>query len=88
MKVLFYGSVLDYTNGEKEFEFPDNNNCSSVNDLIKILGDHYERLGEILPEGNTCFFLVNGRGLMMTGGLNTRLNQGDKIEVLPFTEAG
>ena len=86
MKVLFYGNVLEYTDGEKAVEF---DGCSKVRDLAGKLGDHYgERFKEFLLGEETCFFLVNGKGLMMTGGLDTPLNPGDKIEVLSFVEAG
>ena len=85
MNILFYGNVLDYTK-EKSFEA---GNCPSVRDLVNILGGHYgERFKEFLLGDETCFFLVNGKGLMMTGGLDTPLNPDDKVEVLPFAEAG
>ena len=86
MKVLFYGNVLDYTDGDKFCEIKD---CSSVRELIDVLGEQYtERFKEFLLGEETCFFLVNGKGIMMTGGLDTKLQIDDKIEVLPFAEAG
>jgi len=89
MKIIFYGSVLEYTNNEKSFETSDNANIATVRELINELCLHYgERLKEFLLGEDTCFFLVNGAGLMMTGGLNTKLQPGDKIEVLPFADAG
>ena len=85
MKVLFYGNVREYTNNEKSFEV----NCASVRDLVSELGSYYgERFKEFLLSENTCLFLVNGKGLMMTGGLDTHLDSGDKIEILPFIGAG
>ena len=47
----------------------------------------FEGYNIVLGE-ETCFFLVNGKGIMMTGGLDTKLCPGDKIEVLPFADAG
>jgi molybdopterin converting factor small subunit len=86
MKVLFYGSVLGYTDGRKSYE---DNDCSSVRELVKKLGEHFgEHFKNFLLGEETCFFLINGTGLMMTGGLDTKLQTGDKVEVLPFTEAG
>ena len=86
MKVIFYGKVLDYTNSDKYYEAHD---CSCIRGLIDTLGEHYgERLKEFLLGEETCFFLINGKGLMMTGGLNTQLQPGDKVEVLPFANAG
>ena len=86
-KVLFYGNVREYTNEEKSFAFT--GACSTVRELIDTLGAHYgARFREYALGEETCFFLVNGKGLMMTGGLDTRLNAGDTIEVLPFAQAG
>jgi len=86
MIVLFYGNLLNYTNGEKSFDVID---CSNIRELINKLGEHFgEHLKKYLLGDETCFFLVNGTGLMMTGGLDTKLQPGDKIEVLPFADAG
>ncbi|MCL2443331.1 MAG: MoaD/ThiS family protein [Treponema sp.] len=86
MDVLFYGNVINYTDGEKLCEVKD---CTSVRELIDELGNCYgDGFRQFLLGEDTCFFLVNGKGLMMTGGLNTRLQSGDKIEVLPFADAG
>ena len=86
MKILFFGNVLEYTNREKSIDI---SGCPVVRDLVGELGRIYgERFREFLLGGETCFFLVNGKGLMMTGGLDTRLNTDDNIEILPFTEAG
>jgi len=86
MKVIFYGNVIEYTNGDKLF-LP--GNCTTIRELINELGDHYSnRFKEFLFGKETCFFLVNGKGLMMTGGLDTKIQNEDKIEVLPFAEAG
>ena len=86
MRVTFYGSVLDYTAGENFFEVE---NCSTVRDLIAKLAGHYgDVFNDFLLGNETCFFLVNGKGLMMTGGLDTPLHPEDRIELLPFTEAG
>jgi len=86
MKIFFYGNVLDYTNREKTYEVK---NSQSVRELVDELAGHYgERLKLFLLGEDTCFFLVNGKGLMMTGGLDTKIASDDKIEVLPFAEAG
>ena len=86
MTVLFYGNVLEYTNGDKSYE---PKNSGSVRELIDELERRYgKRLKDFLLGDETCFFLVNGTGLMMTGGLETKLQQGDKVEALPFADAG
>ena len=90
MTVLFYGSVLEYTNGEKSYEVPDiSAGCSNVRDLAGKLGDHFgKRFQNFLLRDEKCFFLINGSGIMMTGGLDTKLHPGDRIEVLPIAQAG
>ncbi|MCL2765251.1 MAG: MoaD/ThiS family protein [Treponema sp.] len=86
MKVLFYGNALDYTNGDRFFDAKD---CASIRGLIDELCNYYgEKLKDFLLGEETCFFLVNGKGLMMTGGLDTKIHPDDRIEVLPFAEAG
>ena len=85
MIVIFYGNLLEQTNGEKTFEPGD---CSNLRNLVEKLGHRYGKQFEELLLGDAHFILVNGRGVMTTGGLNTPLNNGDKIEVLPIVEAG
>ena len=86
MNVLFYSNVLEYTKGEKSYTAC---NSASVRELIIELGEHYgDRLKEFLLGDSNCIFLVNSTGLMKTGGLDTKLKQGDKIEILPFADAG
>ncbi|MCL2410148.1 MAG: MoaD/ThiS family protein [Treponema sp.] len=86
MEVNFYGKILEFTNGEKSHEL---NDCSNIQELIEKLASFYgEKFKQFLIGENTCFFLVNGKGIMMTGGLETKLTSGDKVEVLPFADAG
>jgi len=86
MTVLFYGNVVKHTGGEKSFEPAP---CPDLRSLIDVLDGHYgEPFGELLRGNEFCFFLVNGQGVRATGGLETPLKQGDRIEVLPFVEAG
>jgi molybdopterin converting factor small subunit len=85
MKIIFYESVQNYSGCDGlEIE-----HAETLNRLIDKLGD---RLGvhfkEYLLGEGTCFFLINGKSIMRTGGLNTPLNPDDKIEVLPVVEAG
>jgi len=86
LKIIFYGSVLDYTNSEKSYEAKDS---TSIRELIEELGSKYGAdFKTFLLGEETCFFIVNGTGIMMTGGLDTKLFPQDKIEALPFAEAG
>jgi len=86
MTVSFYGSVQDGTNGDKSCEAE----CTeSLYTLIELLGERYgESFKEFLLGDETCFFLVNGNGIMATGGLRTPLHHDDNIEVLPFVNGG
>ena len=86
MTVLFYGSVREHTNNEKSIEI-ETANC--LHALIDILGKHFgEQFKDFLLEDKTCFFLVNGSGIISTGGLKTPLKSNDKVEVLPYADAG
>ncbi|MCL2809082.1 MAG: MoaD/ThiS family protein [Treponema sp.] len=86
MKITFYGNVLEYTNNEKTYEAE---NRANVRELIDNLAINYgESFKDFIMGEDTCFFLINGKGIMMTGGLETKLNPDDNIELLPFTEAG
>jgi len=86
MKVLFYGSILDYTFGENSLEVRD---AQCMRTLIDLLGERFgAHFKEFLLADDTCLFLVNGNGIMTTGGLNTPLCSDDTVEVLPFVEGG
>ena len=83
--VTFFGSVLEYTNGEKSFS-PEL--CTNLQGVVDILAGRYgDPIKDSLLDGS-FFPLVNGKGIMMTGGLNTPLYPDDRIEILPFVDAG
>ena len=90
MKVLFYGNVQEYTSGEKSFEPGFKAGIEqSVRTLIDLLGERFgARCKEFLLGEHSCFFLVNGKGIMTTGGLGTPLHAGDTVEVLPSVGGG
>ena len=86
MTVLFYGNVRDYVSGGSSFEA---GGAPCVRTLIDLLGERFGApFKEFLLGDDTCFFLVNGNGIMTTGGLGTSLHSGDTVEVLPFVEGG
>jgi len=86
MTVLFYGDALLHTKGEQSFTSEDS---ASVRSLIDALGAHFgQGLKDFLLGDETCLILVNGKGLMPTGGLDTPLASGNRVEILPFVEAG
>jgi len=84
--VLFYSGMLKYTGGVRSYE---SKNSRDIRSLIDELGCNFGgHLKEFMLGGENCFLLLNGKGIMATGGLETWLQPGDKIEVLPFIEAG
>jgi len=91
MTVTFYGRITEYTDGEKTFspEVPTMEKCNSLRDLLDEL---YQRYGESFKSfinGNeTCLILLNSNGIAFSGGLDSPLKQGDKIDILPFVDAG
>jgi len=86
MIITFYGAVQEYTQGEKSFE-PDEP-CATLRSLIPVLLKRYGDPFKEAVDNERFFFLVNGRAAALSGGLNTSLKQGDKIEVIPRIEAG
>jgi len=86
MVVIFYGSARDYTDGAKSIEIEV---CKDLWSLIDCLGARFGgEFKDTLSGGEKWLFLVNGKGIVTTGGLNTPLKQGDKVEVLSIVEAG
>jgi len=57
-----------------------------------LFGELSRRYGEgfdsFIAGNDTCLILVNGKGVMMSGGLDAPLAEGDKIEILPVVIAG
>jgi len=90
MTVLFYSDINKYTNGEKSY-IPGNedNSIATLQELLDRLFFRYGKgFEDFIKAGETCLILVNGNGVKLTGGLNTQLKPGDKIEFLPFVTAG
>jgi len=86
MTVTFYGSISKHTNGDKSFT-PKNH--PTLQSLLDELGDNYgEGFSSFITGNETCLFLINGIGVKLTGGLDSPLKEGDKIEILPFVDAG
>jgi len=85
MKVIFFGDVSRFTNTE-ELEIQ---NASTLDALITILADRFGiEFGEYLRADGTCFYLVNGRSILHTGGLQTPLTMDSVVQILPHVEAG
>jgi len=86
MTVVFYGNVQEYTFEQKSLEAE---GVACVRTLIDLLGERFGApFKEFLLGDGTCFFLVNGNGIMTTGGLATPLHADDTVEVLPFVDGG
>ena len=87
MTVTFYGRITEYTNGDKTFA--PSAPHSNLRGLLGELGRHYGEAFESCIHGNeTCLILVNGNGVMMSGGLDSSLKPDDRVDILPFVDAG
>jgi len=85
MTVWFYLSVLEYTNCS-HLELPQ---LETLQEVVEELGMRFgEEFYQYLLADDTCFYLVNGKSILHTGGFSTKLQPGDKIEILPVVEAG
>jgi len=86
MIVEFYGRITEHTNGEKTYTPKVH---STMKTLMEELNDYYgENFASLLQGSETCLILINGKGMMLSGGTETPLHPGDKIEILPFVDAG
>ena len=85
MKVSFYLSVREYT-GCDWVEFHGLNTLEQV--VMRLGNDYGASFEEFLRAEETCFFLVNGKSIMSTGGFSTPLVDTDIVEILPVVEAG
>ena len=85
MIVSFYESVQNHT-GCQTIEVAQ---ADTLRTLIDLLGKQFgESFQEYLLGDDTCFFLVNGKSILHTGGLHTPLKPEDRVEILPVVEAG
>lgn len=86
MIIHFYGGAQDHTGSLDSIEI---SGSPDIRALIDSLGERFgSDFKQILLGSETFFFLVNGKGTMQTGGFATKLSPGDKIEILPFIDAG
>jgi len=86
MTVSFYLSVCEFTDcSHVELEGAPETLQKMIDELGKRFGEEFH---QYLLADDTCFYLVNGKSILHTGGLSTKLQPGDKIEILPVVEAG
>jgi len=86
MTVTFYSSIIKYTNGDKTY-IPKNH--PTLRELLDELGSYYgEGFYSFINGNETCLILINGKGIKLSGGLDSPLDQDDKVEILPFVDAG
>jgi molybdopterin converting factor small subunit len=86
MTVTFYGLITRYTNGDSSYT-PSTH--ATLRGLLKELGKVYGKQFVSFITGNeSCIILINGKGIMLSGGLNSAISIGDRIEILPFVDAG
>jgi len=86
MTVSFYGIISKYTNGDKSYTPKAH---STLRGLFEELGDYYgEQFVSFINSNEACIVLINGKGIMLSGGPDSSLGPGDMIEILPFVDAG
>ena len=90
MTVTFYGRVTEYTNGDRSFSpAPGGLSVPILRGLLDALCSHYGEGFESFIKGNeTCLILLNGSGIALSGGLDSPVGSGDKVEIMPFVDAG
>jgi len=100
MEAVFYGKIKEYTGGAASFtpgavSYTDGATSyipgqhPTLRSLLDELNDHYgDGFESFVRSDETCLILVNGNGVKLSGGLETPLKQGDRIEFLPFVGAG
>ncbi|MFN4133505.1 MAG: ubiquitin-like small modifier protein 1 [Candidatus Hadarchaeales archaeon] len=86
--VKFFANFREAT-GVEQVEISAGDVSSLLDELVKRFG---ERLaGELFSEGrlkDTVYILVNGMGISSTGGLKTRLRDGDVVAIFPPVSGG
>jgi len=88
MTVNFYGRIKEYANGESLYT-PGDKKHSTLRGLLDELSVNYgDKFNDFIYDNETCLILINSKGTAHTGGLDTPVKQGDKIEILPFVGAG
>ena len=86
MTVTFYGGITRYTNSDKTYTPKAH---TTLRGLLEELGEYYgEQFVSFVNGNEACVILINGQGIMMSGGLDSTLETGDRIEILPFVDAG
>ena len=85
MVVSFYECVQNHT----DCQTIEVAQADTLRTLIDLLGQQFgEPFHDYLLADDTCFFLVNGKSIIHTGGLRTPLTPEDRVEILPVVEAG
>jgi len=88
MKVTFYGRISEYTNGDKTFA-PGELSPPTLRGLLDELCSFYgERFKSFINGNETCLILLNGNGIAFSGGLDSPIGPDDKVDILPFVDAG
>ena len=88
MIVSFYSIVKEYTNGESTYTPQLKANLTLRDMLDELCSNYGQRFKSFIHGNDTCLILINGNGIALTGGLDSPLKQGDKVDILPFIEAG
>ena len=86
MTVKFSGPIKKYTAGESDFTPV---TSTTLRELLNELNIKFgEDFKNFITDNESCLILINGKGTMMFGGLDTPLKSNDLIEILPVVIAG
>ena len=88
--VFIVPSVLNLGGGEKKTEIAAESLQDAFNKISQIMGDDFKR--RVLESDGTPRSLINiyinGKNAKFTGGLDTTLNDGDEVYILPAVAGG
>ena len=93
MTVTFYGRITEYTGGDKTYTpVPGGaalEGSTTLRALLDELCSHYgERFESLINGSETCLILLNGNGVALTGGPDSPIGPEDRVDILPFVDAG
>ena len=90
VKVIFPSVIVSVTAGEKETELTASTLNEAIDKLVAKYGDKFKDrvLDSSSKPKRLLNFYVNGKNIRFLKNLETTLNDGDKISILPLVSGG
>lgn len=90
VKVIFPSVIVSVTAGEKETELTASTLSEAIDKLVAKYGDKFKDrvLDSSGKPKRLLNFYVNGKNIRFLKNLETTLNDGDKISILPLVSGG